>query len=226
MPPGDAIRVVLVDDHVLVREGLREILEAHDDLKVVGEAGDSEGAIAVVTQKRPDVVLLDVEIPGADDVITTVSRLLAAAPATKVIILSMYDGPRLVQNLLDLGVTGYLLKSVTRHELVAAIRGSQADPDRIMVSVSRRSLAVMQGGGEVTLSPQERAILQLVAQALSNAQIASRVSITEATVKRHLHNIFAKLGAVSRIDAVNKAAAASLIVPHGQERTDGPPQRH
>ncbi len=220
MPTGDAIRVALVDDHVLVREGLREILEAHDDLEVVGEAGDRDGAIAVVTEKRPDVVLLDVEIPGGD-VITTVSRLRATSPETKVIILSMYDGPELVQSLLDLGISGYLLKSVTRHELVAAIRGSQTDPSRITISVSRQSLASMRGGSAVTLSRQERAILQLVAQALSNAQVASQVGITEATVKRHLHNIFAKLGAVSRIDAVNKAATASLIVPQNQEKKGG-----
>jgi DNA-binding NarL/FixJ family response regulator len=218
MPPGDTIRVALVDDHALVREGFREILEAHGGLDIVGEAGDSDGAIAVVTEKRPDVVLLDVEIPGSDDISTTVSRLRANSPETKVIILSMYDGPQLVQKLLGLGITGYLLKSITGHELVAAVRAAQADPGRIVVSVSRQSLAAVQASSASALSRRERAILQLVARALSNAQIASQLGLTEPTVKRHLHNIFTKLGAVSRIDAVNKGVAASMIVPQSLER--------
>jgi DNA-binding NarL/FixJ family response regulator len=210
--PGDLIRVALVDDHVLVREGIREILQAEGGLEVVGQAGDSAGAIALVESCKPDVVLLDVQIPG-DEVTTTVRRMMVASPVTRVIILSMYDGPRLVQDLLALGIKGYLLKSVTRHELVAAIRSVGADGNRIMLSVSRNSLAPVQAGGGCVLSPRERDILQLVAAAKSNAQVASRLCLTEATVKRHLRNIFVKLDAVSRIDAVNKALAASLIQP-------------
>ncbi|MBY8870797.1 response regulator transcription factor [Micromonospora sp. PLK6-60] len=206
----DHITILLVDDHALLREGLREILEAQDDMSVVGEAGDSASALALAAESRPDVVLLDVEIPG-EDVTTTVSRLRARTPDTKVIILSMYDGPQLLRSLLAAGVRGYLLKNVHRQELVAAIRSVHSDEGRIVLAVSRESLAQAEGGGTDVLSTREREVLELTAEALSNTQIASRLKLTEATVKRHLRNIFVKLGAVSRIDAVNKAAAASLI---------------
>jgi DNA-binding NarL/FixJ family response regulator len=208
--PHEHITILIVDDHALLREGLREILEAQDDMVVVGEAGDSASAIALVAEKRPNVVLLDVEIPG-EDVTTTVSRIRALSSDSKVIILSMYDGPQLLRSLLAVGVRGYLLKSVHRQELVTAIRSAHSDNGRVVLAVSRESLAQAQEPSSDLLSAREREVLELTAQALSNTQIASRLSLTEATVKRHLRNIFVKLGAVSRIDAVNKATAASLI---------------
>ncbi len=218
MPPsGDVIRIVLVDDHSLVREGLREILDNEADLEVVAEAGDSAGAVGAVEQEQPDLVLLDVEIPG-EDVTSTVRRMRQVSPRSRVIILSMYDGPALVQSLLGIGVQGYLLKSVSRLELIAAVRSASADENRIVLSVSQDSMtrAVYSQAG--VLSDRERGVLQLVAYAMSNAQIAHRLGLTEATVKRHLRNIFVKLGAVSRIDAVNKAIAASLI--HASQPND------
>jgi DNA-binding NarL/FixJ family response regulator len=210
---NDIIRVVLADDHALMREGLREILTAQPDITVVGEAGDSSGALAVVAAEKPDVVLLDVEMPG-EDVTVTVRKMKAASPRTEVIILSMYDRHHLVQSLLALGIKGYLLKSVAGEQVVAAIRSARADEDTIVLSVSAYSLSHVADLDNV-LSDRERAVLQLAASAMSNVQIASRLSLTEATVKRHLHNIFSKLNAVSRIDAVNKAVARSLILPPG-----------
>jgi DNA-binding NarL/FixJ family response regulator len=210
---NDIIRVVLADDHALMREGLREILTAQPDITVVGEAGDSSGALAVVAAEKPDVVLLDVEMPG-EDVTVTVRKMKAASPCTEVIILSMYDRHHLVQSLLALGIKGYLLKSVAGEQVVAAIRSARADEDTIVLSVSAYSLSHVADLDNV-LSDRERAVLQLAASAMSNVQIASRLSLTEATVKRHLHNIFSKLNAVSRIDAVNKAVARSLILPPG-----------
>jgi DNA-binding NarL/FixJ family response regulator len=205
------ITVVLVDDHVLMREGLREILEAQPGVLVVGEAGDSATAISVVAERQPRVVLLDIEIPGGD-VTDTVLAMRRQAPNAEVIILSMYDGPQLLQRLLALGIRGYLLKSVSRGELISAIRNACSDDGHVILSVSRRSLAQLPGT-TAALSPRELDVLELAAHAMSNAQIASRLYLTEATVKRHLSNIFSKLGAVSRIDAVNKAVAASLIPP-------------
>ena len=210
--PEGIVTIVIVDDHALFREGLREILEMNDDLKVVGEADTSERAVAVVTEQRPDVLLLDVEIPG-DDVTTTVSRVRELSPKTQILILSMYDGPRLLRRLVTAGIRGYLLKSVHRHELVAAIRTVCADPDRMVLAVSRESLADMNEPAAGILTDREVQILELAARALSNNQIATRLGLTEATIKRHLRNIFVKLNAVSRIDAVNKAIAASLISP-------------
>jgi DNA-binding NarL/FixJ family response regulator/signal transduction histidine kinase len=202
--------ILVVDDHVLVRAGLAEILQASGDLVVVGEAGDSQAAVAAAAEAQPDVVLLDIDIPG-DDVSTTVRRLREVSPDSKVLILSMYDEPKLLRELLSLGISGYLLKSSTRQELVAAVQSARQDNSPILLAVSRQSLAQVRGETPGVLSDREREILELVAQAMSNSQIGVRLRISESTVKRHMHNIFGKLGAVSRIDAVNKAIAASLI---------------
>ena len=208
---ADRISVAIVDDHALFREGVRGILEAQSDMVVVGEAGDSAGAVELATRARPRVVLLDVEIPG-DDATITVTRIHRVSPNSQVIILSMYDGPQLLRSLIAAGIRGYLVKSVHRQELVAAVRSARADDGRIILEVSRESLAHVQEPVVGVLSQRELEVLELTAQALSNMQIASHLGLSEATVKRHLRNIFVKLGAVSRIDAVNKAVTAKLIV--------------
>jgi DNA-binding NarL/FixJ family response regulator len=205
MTDQEPVTIVIVDDHALFRDGLREILMTQRDMAVVGEAGDSASAVTLIADKRPDIVLLDVEIPG-DDVTVTVGQIRASSPRSRVLILSMHEGPQLVQALLTAGIRGYLLKSIRWQELVAAIRAVHSDSDRVVLGVSRESLAhVQQRPSPGTLSARELEVLDLVAQALSNSQIASRLNLTEATVKRHLRNIFVKLGAVSRLDAVNKA---------------------
>ncbi|GAA3829244.1 response regulator transcription factor [Sphaerisporangium flaviroseum] len=213
------ISVAIVDDHALFREGLREILEAVHDIAIVGEAGDSSAALELVAETRPDVVLLDVEIPG-DEVTETVTRFRSISPETQIIILSMYDGPQLLTRLLAAGICGYLLKSVHRHELIAAVRSVYEDPARVVLAVSRHSLAHVEGPPVGVLSEKEQEVLQLAAQALSNGQIARCLGLAEATVKRHMRNIFVKLNAVSRIDAVNKALAASLIPPQSRKEVD------
>jgi DNA-binding NarL/FixJ family response regulator len=221
----DGITILLVDDHALVREGLREILETQSDLRVVGEAKDSDTTMALVDETKPDIVLLDIEIPGAD-VTTTVKEIRNRSPRSRVIILSMYEGPQLVQALLTAGIRGYLLKSVHWQELVVAIRAIRADSDRIILGVSRESLgAGQQEALSVRLSAREAEVLDLVAQALSNGQIAARLQLTEATVKRHLRNIFVKLGAVSRLDAVNKAKEWHQQADGGPGRASSGPGR-
>ena len=188
---------------------------------MVAEAGDSGSAVAAVAKERPDIVLLDVEVPG-DEATTTVRRMRDVSPTTKVIILSMYDGSHVVQSLLSLGVNGYLHKSVTRLGLVAAIRSTCDDEGRIVVSVSPQSL-VHASSDVIVLTRRECEVLQLVAFAMSNAQVGKRLLLSEATVKRHLRNVFVKLSAASRIDAVNKAVAASSIEP---SRVDDPASTH
>jgi DNA-binding NarL/FixJ family response regulator len=212
----DRTTILVVDDHALVREGLREILQTQTDMRVVGEAGDSATTVALAGREQPHIVLLDVGIPGGE-VTSTVQQIRSRSPGSGVLILSMYEGPQLVQALLAAGIRGYLLKSIHWQELVVAIRAIRTDSKRVVLGVSSESLRyVRQRPSPGTLSAREREVLALVAEALSNGQIASRLRLTEATVKRHLRNIFVKLGAVSRIDAVNKAAEFGMLDPiHG-----------
>ena len=164
---------------MLVREGLRRILQAQDDMDVVGEAGDSAAAVAAAARERPDVVLLDVEIPGGEAA-ATVRKLREASPQSRVIILSMHEGAVLVQELLAAGIRGYLLKSIHWQELVLAIRTVHLDPERVVLGVSGQSLrGASQGPGDgaMALSAREREILGLVGEALSNGQIASRLAL-------------------------------------------------
>ncbi|WP_067794004.1 response regulator transcription factor [Actinomadura formosensis] len=209
-----AITILLVDDHTLLREALRESLEGEDDLSVVGEAGTGEAALALAERTKPDIVLMDIEMPG-QDVVHRLRGIAAVSPASRVIILTMHDDPLLVRGLLERGIRGYLLKSISRVELVSAIRSVRAHDRRIILSVSRESLVQPVREPRTELSERELDVLDLVAQGLSNAQIADRLFIAEGTVKRHLSNVFGKLKAFSRIDAVNKAGAAGLLRARG-----------
>lgn len=202
--------ILLVDDHALFRHGLRELLSMEPDMAVIGEAGTGAQATALAAEHQPDVMLLDVSIPG-DHAALTISRTLAVSPATRVIILSMFDEPTVVKELLNAGARAYLLKCVTRDDLVAAVRSVRADADRMTLSISRESFEQVSGTSAKVLSDREVEIVSLVAQAYSNSQIARRLNIAEGTVKRHLRNVFVKLGAVSRLDAVNKALAMNLV---------------
>ena len=212
-PAADRITIMLVDDHAILRETLRESLNAEPGFEVVADVGDGMRAVAGARELHPDLVLLDIDMPGIPTALT-VQRLHEVSPGTRVVILSMYDSAELVQDLLRMGVRGYLSKDVSRQHLVSVIRSTMSDDESVLISVSRPP-APADGAaeGEPLLSTRERGLLELVAQALSNRQIGARLGITEGTVKRHLHNIFSKLGAVSRIDAVNKALETGLISP-------------
>ncbi|MQY04582.1 response regulator transcription factor [Actinomadura macrotermitis] len=207
------ISLVLVDDHALLLDGLRGMFEAQDGIEIAGTAGDSAGALELVARARPDVLLLDVSIVGAP-VTETVAAVRRISPQTRIVVLSMQDDPRLVTELIALGVSGYLLKSAGWEELLAAVRMPRGHEDRLLLSVSRRSLLELGGSAAAPpgpLSKRETEILMLTAAGLSNIQIGSKLGLTEATVKRHLHNVFGKLGAASRIEAVNRAKELRLI---------------
>ncbi|MCP2164084.1 response regulator [Goodfellowiella coeruleoviolacea] len=210
MAAEDVVGILIADDHTLLRESLRDVLLTEDDFRIVGEAGDGESLTALAARSRPDVVLMDIDMPRSQPA-ETVRRIQQVSPDTKVLILSMYDDPQLVQQMLRSGISGYLHKSISRQDLVAAIRSARNGGQRLVISVSRETLTQVNTIRPGLLSVREQEVLSLVATAMSNRQIAVRLSITEGTVKRHLRNIFGKLGAVSRIDAVNKAVSASLI---------------
>ncbi|WP_433170031.1 response regulator [Actinoallomurus sp. CA-150999] len=208
------ITILLVDDHTLLREALRETLAEEDGFEFVGEAGDGDTAVALAARTKPKVILMDVEMPG-DDVDSRLRRVHDVSPHSRVIILSMHDNAQLIQSLLAHGIRGYLLKSTSRMELVSAIRGVVANDERVVLSVSQGSLAYPDEPAAGPLSEREIDVLALVGEGLSNSGIAARLYIAEGTVKRHLRNIYTKLGANSRIDAVNKAVAASILSPGG-----------
>jgi DNA-binding NarL/FixJ family response regulator len=206
-----AISVVLVDDHALFREGVAELLASDSTFHVVAQGSDGAQALALVTEHRPDVVLVDVEMPGPG-ARATVSRLRQEHPDTRIIVLTMHDKPELVRELLSQGASAFLVKTITRLELIAAVRSVVTSRGNVLLSVSRRTINHLDNPPPNTaLSARELEVLRLAALAMSNAQIGKRLLITEGTVKRHLTNVYAKLGATSRVDAIRKATIARLI---------------
>jgi DNA-binding NarL/FixJ family response regulator len=206
----DRIKVLLVDDHALFREGVAEIFAAEDDITVVGEAENGFEAVELAEREKPDVVLLDVEMPvmGAE---RAIEEILRASPSSRVLVLSMYDEPRLVRKLLSLGAHAYIVKSARREELLGAVRAVHRAEDRVVLSVSRNTADRLEGTQKETLSNRELEVLLLTARGMSNAQIAFDLHISEGTVKRHLTNIYAKLGVSSRADAAKQALTSGLI---------------
>lgn len=206
----ERIKVLLVDDHALFREGVVEIFAAEDAITIVGEAENGAEAVALAGVEKPDVVLLDVEMPvmGAE---RAIGEILRVSPSSKVLVLTMYDEPRLVRRLLALGAHAYVVKNATREELVAAVRTLHKVKDRVVLSVSRGTADRLEGAGKSPLSGRELEVLLLAARAMSNNQIASQLHISDGTVKRHLTNIYAKLGVSSRADAAKKALTSGLI---------------
>ena len=212
--PQSQITVALADDHTLFREGVRGMLLTEPSITVVGEASDGYEAVELAMEHHPDILLLDVEMPGpgAASVIQTVS---GNCPGVHIIVLTMHDDADLVQKLVNCGATAYLVKNILRDELLAAIQSTVSRPDSVLVSVSRHTMESMDGNRQVKdkslLTRRETEVFELTAEACSNAQIATRLKITQATVKRHLTNIYAKLHAVSRVDAIRKGTAAKLL---------------
>jgi DNA-binding NarL/FixJ family response regulator len=208
---AEAISVVLVDDHALFREGVAELLASDPTFHVVAQGSNGVEALALVTEHRPDVVLVDVEMPGPGAG-ATVGRLRQEHPNTRVIVLTMHDKPGLVVELLDQGASAFLVKTITRLELIAAVRSVMTSRGNVLLSVSRSTVNQLDNQPpNVALSARELEVLRLAELAMSNAQIGKRLLIAEGTVKRHLTTIYAKLGATSRVDAIRKAIAARLI---------------
>ncbi|MFI5893665.1 response regulator [Actinoplanes sp. NPDC051513] len=215
------IKVLIADDQALVRSGFRMILESRDDLEVVGEASDGEQAIRLVAQTHPDVVLMDVRMPGLDGVAAT-ARLTASADPPKVIILTTYDLEEPLYAALRAGASGFLLKDVRPADLVDAIR-VVAGGDALLAPTATRKLLDRFLVTDVTpsapagsldrLTEREREVLTLLARGSSNAEIAARLVVTEATVKTHVSAILRKLEVRDRVQAVVLAYDLGLVRP-------------
>jgi DNA-binding NarL/FixJ family response regulator len=202
-------RIVVVDDHPVVRAGIVGLLAGEADLVVVGEAADGEAALVVAERERPDVVLMDLRMPVLDGASAT-ERLLATLPATRVVVLTTYETDADILRAVEAGASGYLLKDAPREELVAGVRAA-ADGETVLApSVARRLVSQVRHGVE-RLTPRELEVLRAVAQGRTNAQIGAQLYITEATVKTHLLRVFAKLGVDDRTRAVTVAMERGLL---------------
>lgn len=206
----EEIRVVVVDNHMLFRQGLVQILVAENDIHVVGECEFGDIAIALAESAKPDIVLLDSD-RGGSIAISTVREIRAVSPLSKVIVVTVYDDPRLVGNLVAAGAHAYLLKSATSQELLTVLRKVARDAQHVVLSVSRETLEGLNGLDRPLLSRREREVLGLVAAGMRNSEIASELYISEGTVKRHLTNAYAKLGTASRISAIKRAISLGLV---------------
>jgi DNA-binding NarL/FixJ family response regulator len=208
------IRLLLVDDHALVRHGLRLALEQEPDLTVVGEAGDAETGLALLDTLAPDLVLLDVHLPGMSGVEAT-ARFRAHRCAPRVLILTSYDDDRVVEGVLRRGAAGYLLKHASHRELVDAVRSIAAGDAALAPPIARKVLAHFQAGPAARthagLSERQLEILRLVAAGLSNGQIADTLCLSVRTVGNHVSAIYEKLRLEKRADAIRYAINHGLI---------------
>jgi DNA-binding NarL/FixJ family response regulator len=205
------IRILIVDDHPVVREGLVAVLEGVPDMRVVGSAQSAEEALAAMKTVRPDVVLLDLELPGMSG-IDAIPRVIAGGDHVRVIVLTAYDTEERVLAAIRAGAGGYLLKGAAAAEIVHAIRAVREGGSYLTPRVATQVMAQVSGRGRSTvLSEREREVLRLIAQGQSNKQIGRQLSITERTVKFHVTSIFNKLGTDNRAQAIAVAARRGLL---------------
>ncbi|MCX4584457.1 response regulator transcription factor [Streptomyces sp. NBC_01481] len=204
-----AVRILLCDDHAVVRAGLLALLGSEPDIEVVGEAGSGEEAVAMAAKLTPDVVLMDLQLgPGIDGVEATRS---IATPQVHVLVLTTYDTDADITRAIEAGATGYLLKAERPEELFAAIRAAAQGRTALSAPVASRVLHHMRGTGRPSLTERERDILGQLARGLGNREIARALFISEATVKTHLGRIYAKLGVDTRAGAVSVAKEQRLL---------------
>jgi DNA-binding NarL/FixJ family response regulator len=211
-PAPAAIRLLIVDDHPVVRDGLRGMFAGETDFDVVGEAADGAEAVTRAEGLRPDVILMDLRMPGLEGV-SAIRMLADRGIGSHVLVLTTYETDREVLDAIDAGATGYLLKDAPRDELFRAVRAAARGEAVLSPSVATRLVSQVREPLREPLSQRELDVLKLVARGTTNREAASRLYISEATVKTHLLHIYAKLGVNDRAAAVAEAFERGLLTP-------------
>lgn len=204
------IRVVVADDHPIVRSGIVGLLSSADDIEVVGEASDGSEAVALATQLSPDVVLMDLRMPGLGGAEAT-AQLVAARPDVRVLILTTYESDENILTAIEAGASGYLLKAAPQEEILAGLRSVARGEVALAPSIAALLVNRMREPAKVTLSERETQVLALVAAGNSNRKSAAALFVSEATVKTHLIHVFEKLDVKDRTRAVTKAMELGLL---------------
>ncbi|MFI9553315.1 response regulator [Nonomuraea endophytica] len=204
------IKLLIVDDHPVVREGLRGMLDGDPGLDVVGAAASGDEAVVRASELAPDVVLMDLRMPGGDGVSAT-GRILADSPGIRVIVLTTYESDQDIVRAVEAGAAGYLLKDTSAEDLLAAVYAAARGETVLSPSVATRLVTRMRAPVPQALTPREAEVLALVARGLTNAEVGRRLFISETTVKTHLLRIFGKLGVSDRTAAVTTAMERGLL---------------
>ena len=209
------IRTYLIDDHTAVRQAVATMLETADDIEVVGQAGDAPAGVAEVAALRPDVVLLDLKLPGVGG-LSAIPQIQQVATHSKIVVFTMYDNPAFVWETVNAGAAGYLLKTASKEELLQAIRAVASGAGYLQAAVTMPVLRrvahdTRSSASRRSLTQRELQILEALADGLSNKTIAHQLSLSEETIKSHLRSMYEKLGAADRAHAVSIALRQRLI---------------